>query len=102
MALEYRNGTAYLYHKLRIGSRVSSVYVAGGELALLARTLDLAEQEKKRLARLREREAIEAILRAERLMNVCCEGIEVIAREAIEAAGYHRHKRGPWRRRHGQ
>jgi hypothetical protein len=99
---QYRNGNAYFYRKVRRGDRVSSVYVGGGDLGLLVRMFDLDEQQEKRLAKLEEREVIEAILQGDRLVTVCCEGIEAIAREAIEAAGYHRHKRGPWRRRRGQ
>jgi hypothetical protein len=101
MGLEYRNGNAYYYHKVRTGDRVSSVYVGFGEFAILARSLDLYDQQEKRLTRLEEKEAIEAILQEDRLVSVCCDGIEAIACEMIEAAGYHRHKRGPWRRRRG-
>jgi hypothetical protein len=31
-----------------------------------------------------------------------CEGVEILARAALLASGYHRHNRGEWRKRRGQ
>jgi hypothetical protein len=67
MAIEHRNGIGYFYRKVRNGDRVSSVYVGEGELALLARMIDLAHQRKWRLVRLEEKERAEAIMHGDQL-----------------------------------
>jgi hypothetical protein len=102
MVIEYHDGNAYYYHKVRTGNRVSSVHDGSGELAFLAQQLGICLRREKCLARLEERDAVEAIKRGDQLVSVCCEGINAIAREAIEAAGYHRHDREKWRRRRGK
>jgi hypothetical protein len=83
----------------RVNGRVLREYVGTGEIALWAAALDA-------LAR-REREAAQAAERARRRkqddldlrldeVNVLA---ELLARAALEAAGYHQHKRGEWRKR---
>jgi hypothetical protein len=89
----------YYYRKKRIGSRVVSEYVGGGLSGTLAAADDLEAQEQRaqaiastQAARL-EAEALDTGIQA------ADELISAAMFEALEAAGYHRHARGQWRKR---
>jgi len=104
MAYEWRKGRLYYYRKERIGGKVVSTYYgpANGELARLWASLAAIDRER------RERERMErTIARNEfaELVSTLPELVELLAEakramaEALEAAGYHQHKRGEWRKR---
>jgi hypothetical protein len=98
MAWEERAGRRYYYRKVRKGGRVFSVYEGGGLGGKLAEARD-AERRKERGRETR-------ILRAELARQDAIDGkidaawliVESAAREALESAGYHSHKR-EWRLR---
>jgi hypothetical protein len=102
MAIEHHDGRTYYYKKVRTGDRVSSVYMGSGELALLAHQLFLCDRRERLVARLEEKEDIEALMQGDQLVSVICAGIEGITQEALEAAGYHKPQRGRWRRKRGR
>jgi hypothetical protein len=95
MAWEERKGRRYYYRKVRKGGRVFSVY-EGGIGGTLAEQGDAqAKQTRKRETRtlraeLARQDAIDAKI------DEAWRDAEQVAREALEAAGYHRHKR-QWR-----
>jgi hypothetical protein len=99
MALERRGGGSYYYRKVRREGRVVSQYLGTGPWASLIAIMDgigrvQREADRERWKAIRERmdaEEAEAIDLFDR--------VEAIARSALESAGYHRHKRGEWRRR---
>ena len=102
MGLERRGGGSYYYRKVRRDGRVVSEYLGGGLPACLEEWGVAAGRERSRArreawearrARLDEREA-EAV--------ALFDAVEAVAREALEAAGYRRHKRGEWRKRRGE
>lgn len=102
MAIEYRGNRAYYYRKIRDGDRVRSEYVGGGELAPLAREVDRMEWDLREVEWLEEAVEVEEAETMDRLMQAHFDAVEAVAREAIEAAGYRRHKRGEWRKSRGR
>jgi hypothetical protein len=96
--MAWKNGR-YFYRSVRRGGRVETLYFGRGEAA--EREAErLAEDRRRREAGDRatraRREELEALARAQagRFARV-----EVVVRAALEAAGFHRHRRGAWRRR---
>jgi hypothetical protein len=102
MGWETRGGHIYYYRKERQGRRVISTYCGRGEIATLFAALDELDRER------RQQEAMERqFARAEfaeiaatppELTMLLAEARAAIA-DALEAAGYHQHKRGEWRKR---
>jgi hypothetical protein len=101
MAIETRNGNLYYYKKVRRGGRVHSIYMGAGELAELSRLLDEADRNERLSSWVETQDAIEAEREDEQVMQTVCAGIEAVACQALEAAGFHRISRGPWRRKRG-
>jgi hypothetical protein len=103
MGIEYRGNRAYYYRKGRVGDRVRSEYVIGGrdEVVTLFREADRMIAQKAELEWLEWAVDAEAADTLNRFMQAHFDAVEAVAREAIEAAGYHRHKRGEWRKRRG-
>ncbi len=99
MPWKIRKGRRFYYRSVRAGDRVRSEYVGAGPGAELVATMD----EMDRLAREAGAEALQAERAAlddeDREQAGRFDWIESVARQAIESAGYHRHNRGPWRRR---
>ncbi len=98
MAWEDRNGNRYYYRKRRIGDRVVSEYMGGGELASLFVMIDEGEQERRQW----EREATRAERQEQQELDHQVDEVISLARTLADAtllaAGYHRHK-GQWRKR---
>jgi hypothetical protein len=99
MASIVRGGCDFYIRSVRRGGRITSEYLGSGELAWLAdaRAQNLkAEREDRRrklAARLARWDRITASVEAYVAL------IDHLFRLAMEAAGYHQHKRGEWRRR---
>lgn len=101
MGLELRHGTICYYRKERHGQHVVSRYVASGRQAL-----ELAAQDERRRAEAGIRSARWQYARsrdrlAELELIAFAQAVELVAEFCLEAAGYHRPNRGPWRRRRG-
>jgi hypothetical protein len=92
----------YYTRSRKVNGRVVREYIGRGRVAELAAQLDSANRERRHLERLalqhekNELETIEADLKR------LTETTDLLARAALLAAGYHRHKRGEWRKRRGQ
>lgn len=92
-------GHSYYYESVRVGKRVRTKYVGGGEFGALmasANGLIRAERERQRAAWRAERERVAA---EDRPIAEWCRDVEALARLALEAGGFYRHDRGEWRRR---
>lgn len=98
MAWETRQGLGRYYTRsFRVNGRVVRQYVGAGLVGELAAAEDQKERERRRLARevqLRDRERLEAITQ---VLGTLAALSEVSIKEALERAGYHRHK-GQWRK----
>lgn len=103
MAWETRKGSGRYYTRSRrVNGRVVREYGGAG---FPGECLEL-QQHAERLDRQRAQHqnwiAWDACQSATALLGVYCELVEVITRDALEGAGYHRHHRGEWRKRRGK
>jgi hypothetical protein len=89
----------YYYRKKRIGARVVSEYVGRGFMANLEAGSDQTERDARECDRrdLQAQRAKDAEIEA--TIAAADELINAAMNEALEAAGYHRHARGQWRKR---
>jgi hypothetical protein len=102
MGWERRSGHTYYYRKEWVSGRCVSTYCGRGKVATLFAALDDLDRER------RQQEAMERkIIRSEftelaatppELTMLLAEARAEVTR-ALEAAGYHQHKRGDWRKR---
>ena len=102
MGLVYRNGRPYLYRSVRRGGKVTSEYVASGEAALLIHRMETVERDKRDDETWRRRNECGELEEVERGLNDLCKRAQMLAAEALTAAGFHQHHRGEWRMRRGE
>ncbi len=98
MAWERRNGRPCYYRKRRIGRRVVSKYVGGGEIGELAALADEARREEREAARIEEQRRREAEADLDRTVEELGEMTNLLTRAVLIAQGAHTHK-GEWRGR---
>jgi hypothetical protein len=92
----------YYYRSLRRHGRPIRQYVGTGQVAELAATED-ARRRVEREIEARDRLAEQArLLEGQEPLLRLFQPMEVVARAALTAAGFHRHQRGEWRHRHGR
>lgn len=99
MGWKTRNGRSYYYQSERSGSSVKSRYIGTGEQADLFSQLVKIDAEKRQFESVWKRERNERIERFSARIAKACRLLTVAAESIAHAAGYHRHHRGPWRRR---
>ena len=104
MAWEYRErGSLYYTRSRRVGGRIVREYVGGGLIGMLASLQDELEREERRLKAAEARRAWEAersrLSEADGPVEGLSAACTAIAGTALQAAGYHRHHRGEWRKR---
>src|SRR5476651_776872 len=99
MAIVRQPGTDHYYRSVRQGDKVKRVYVGCGDVARLAAFID----EHRRL---KQRTAWQAIQVDRANWNAVCAPLDeliafsdLLVTVILVAEGYHRHCRGPWRRR---
>ncbi len=100
MPWETRKGRGRYYTRSRKeNGRVMREYIGLGELAEAIAILDLVEREERaQEAYLRKAEREEAAA-LEAALDALCGLTDAAAVYCLEAAGYHRHNRGEWRKR---
>lgn len=96
MAWEERNGRRYYYRKVRRGGRVFSVYEGGGLGGQLAELRDTSERKERAQTRAELRRETAHHDRIDALIGEAWQIVEAATRSALEAEGYHLHKR-EWR-----
>ena len=92
-------GGRYYTRSRKVNGRVLREYVGTGEVGELGAKIDAAYRryrEAEAEVYRKERERLEAVSAS---VEELCEAAEVLARATLLAAGYHRHKRGEWRKR---
>ena len=98
MALEKRDGKLYYYRSVRDSEgRPRKVYVGAGEFARIASEQDTIHRTTQEGERERQRAEVKRLEALTAPLAELDEATEVLARAALVASGYHRHK-GEWRR----
>lgn len=88
----------YAYETFREGGRVCRRYVGRGEVADALVQIDRLDRQRQRDKRQFERARIEQITTGSDELAAFCAASNAVFRAAMEAGGYHQHKRGAWRR----
>ena len=96
MAWETRGGRRYYYRKVWKDGRCFSVYEGGGPLAELMAEQDEETREQARRVSLDAHAQLAALDKVDAMIDREWRAVKAAAEEALEAAGYHRHKR-QWR-----
>jgi hypothetical protein len=100
MSWQEVRGRRYYYRHRRVGGRPCRIYVGTGPAAELAAAADALRRVQGEIEARERREEQARLREAEEPLLALCELTEDLARAALVAAGYHRHDRGEWRRRH--
>ncbi len=102
MAWETRNGGGRYYTRSRkVNGRVVREYVGTGPHAELMAAIDAGRREEREAKAAAERSEREEWRAMDAQLLALCGLADTLATWSLEAAGYHRHKRGEWRRRRG-
>ena len=94
-----QSGAAYYTRSHRVNGRVTREYVGGGLIGELAAEMDAnarRDREAKMEAWRAEKVEIES---REKGIADFSDHVEILARSALVAAGFHRHHRGEWRKK---
>jgi hypothetical protein len=99
MPLVMRGNNAYFYRCFRHNGRVRCEYVASSATAALIGQAEALERDLREARRCDERAELARLeeIDREKVGRFCL--VEALVRLAMESAGFHRHKRGEWRRR---
>ena len=92
----------YYTRSRKVNGRVVREYVGSGEVGELAARMDAVQREERAAKALewRRQKADLAALDAE--LEALSDQVDLAARAALVAAGFHQHKRGEWRKRREQ
>jgi hypothetical protein len=99
MSLKRINGRPYYYRNVKVDGKVRSKYLGCGEVAEVIAKIEAEDRRERGLAALAwkaERDALEV---EDRRRASSFQAVERIVGLALELFGYHRHKRGQWRKR---
>jgi hypothetical protein len=103
MAWETRHGgRRYYYRSHRVGQRVLKEYLGGEGVGDVAEEIDVERRAARDADRERERQLLREFDETEGPLSTLDAIAETVSRLALEAAGYHRHHRGEWRKRRGR
>jgi hypothetical protein len=89
----------YYYRVRKVGGRVVREYVGTGRVAEVAAQLDALERARREREALATRQQKAELTALDAELNALTERADLLARAALLAAGFHRHKRGEWRKR---
>ena len=95
-------GGLYYTRSRKVNGQVVREYVGGGVLGQLAALMDADERRRREEEAALWREKRQSLEALDGLAEELYEAVEVIARAALLAAGYHQHNRGEWRKRRGK
>lgn len=98
MAFENRNGRTYYYRKKRIGNRVISEYVGGGEVADLIAGLDELKREQKQFETQIEREMRKESEEIDQDLTEIESKINLIIEGFLISKGFYKSKSREWRK----
>jgi hypothetical protein len=89
----------YYTRSYKVDGRVFREYLGRGRLAEIVADLDAQVREQRQWERSEIREKKNSIDAFEAELRNLDETAELVARAALQAAGYHQHKRGEWRKK---
>jgi hypothetical protein len=89
----------YYTRSSKVDGRVVREYLGCGRLAELAAEIDADMRELRQWERSELREKKNRIDAFEAELRNLDETAELVARAALQATGYHQHKRGEWRKK---
>jgi hypothetical protein len=99
MALIYRNGRPRLQRSVRRDGKVTSRYEFSGDWAVELAGLKAKAREARAVRRRAEAHDRDELRAAVQDLDGLCRAATALAREVLQAAGYHQHARGEWRRK---
>jgi hypothetical protein len=103
MGWETRGGRGRYYTRsVRHGGRVVRQYLGAGGMGELIASFDAKERELRAAERAEQRELAAQREEAERLLLTFSQHVDAVVDATLTAAGYHRPKRGAWRKRRGR
>ena len=100
MAWEQRGNNRYYYRSRKIEGRVVKEYVGGGLAGMLAQREDDSRRRKRKSARAAFQADRDNFTAAATVHDELSRVADALMTAALVAAGYHRHDRGHWRKRH--
>jgi hypothetical protein len=89
----------YYYRVRKVNGRVVREYIGAGRVAQLAAQVDALERDKRQLEAQELRQKKAELTALDDDIKALSQATDLVAQAALLAAGYHRHKRGEWRRR---
>jgi hypothetical protein len=102
MAWETRGNRRYFYRSERVGGRVVKHYEGSEMMAEVVGLLQVEKKASREAERAKVRAEQEELSQLEAVLAPLDEIARVAVEEAMQAAGFHRTKRGPWRKRRVQ
>jgi hypothetical protein len=89
----------YYTRSHKVNGRVLREYIGGGRVGRLAAELDKVDRREREAERANRHAAVAALRGLDAPLDELNELVELLARAALEAAGFHQHKRGEWRKK---
>jgi hypothetical protein len=103
MSWETRNGKGRYYTRsVRIGGRIVREYIGAGVYGECIAADDARARAERADQAAAARAEIEHLADLDELVAASARSAQVVASEALIAAGYRRHQRGEWRKTRGQ
>lgn len=103
MALETRNGRGTYYTRSRrVGGRVVREYLGSGYAAVLMAQYDEMQRDRREWETAQWQHERERLDKLEAMLDNYYQAVERTLRNELQAAGYHQHHRGEWRRKRGK
>jgi hypothetical protein len=100
MAWEQRGNRSYYYRSRKIEGRVVKEYVGGGLAGMLAQREDDFRRHKRETVRAAFQAEQDTVAATATVHDELCAVADALMTAALVAAGYHRHDRSHWRKRH--
>jgi hypothetical protein len=89
----------YYTRSRKVNGRVVREYIGAGRIGELTAQLDAIERQQRAHKRAERKVAQDLAAEHDALLRELNERVDLAARAALLAAGYHQHKRGEWRKR---
>jgi hypothetical protein len=99
MPWKERRGKQYYYQSRRVGRRVISDYVGTGLIAECTAQVDQLSRGRRALTRAQAWAVAEEFADIDRALDYLEQQLRTLVAATLEAAGFHQHHRGEWRKR---